>query len=202
MTLPGMTPPGMTPPGMTPPRPAPRATPTAAVRCGRCLSRPLLAFALEYEREPGPSLAIGANVLRVLTEAGVRTRDIPARGGVSQESVAMALGGLARAGLAVTGPDPAGSRFRVTRLTTRGEAARRDYHARAAAIEARWRDQFGPEAITALRAAVAPLLAGDPPALFAALTPYPDNWRSRRARPSVLPHYPMTLHRGGYPDGS
>ncbi|MGH3293057.1 MAG: class I SAM-dependent methyltransferase, partial [Trebonia sp.] len=38
------------------------------------LSRPLRAFAEQYEAEPGPSLAISANVLRVLTEAGVRTR--------------------------------------------------------------------------------------------------------------------------------
>jgi hypothetical protein len=56
------------------------------------LSRPLRAFAEQYEAEPGPSLAISANVLRVLTEAGVRTRDIPALGGVSKESVAMAMG--------------------------------------------------------------------------------------------------------------
>ncbi len=56
------------------------------------LSRPLLAFAAQYEAEPGPSLAISANVLRVLTEAGVRTKDIPALGGVSKESVAMAIG--------------------------------------------------------------------------------------------------------------
>jgi hypothetical protein len=42
------------------------------------LSRPLRAFAEQYEAEPGPSLAISANLLRVLTETGVRTKDIPA----------------------------------------------------------------------------------------------------------------------------
>ena len=47
-----------------------------------------------------------------------------------------------------------------------------------------------------------PLAAGDPPPLLAGLEPYPDNWRARVKPPLVLPHYPMTLHRGGYPDGA
>ena len=34
------------------------------------------------------------------------------------------------------------------------------------------------------------------------LEPYPDNWRAQVRRPETLPHYPMVLHRGGYPDGS
>ncbi len=38
--------------------------------------------------------------------------------------------------------------------------------------------------------------------LAAGLVPSPDNWRSRVRRPETLPHHPMVLHRGGYPDGS
>ncbi len=72
------------------------------------LSRPLRAFAEQYEAEPGPSLAISANVLRVLTEAGVRTRDIPALGGVSKESVAMAMGVMRKSGAGDRGPRPGG----------------------------------------------------------------------------------------------
>ena len=34
------------------------------------------------------------------------------------------------------------------------------------------------------------------------LEPYPDNWRASARRAATLPHYPMVLHRGGYPDGS
>jgi hypothetical protein len=45
------------------------------------------------------------------------------------------------------------------------------------------------------------------------LRPYPDGWRAQRpyvtqttavvADPAgTLPHYPMVLHRGGWPDGS
>jgi methyltransferase (TIGR00027 family) len=53
-----------------------------------------------------------------------------------------------------------------------------------------------------LRACLGPLAVGDPPPLFAGLEPYPDNWRAS-ARPLVtLPHFPMVLHRGCYPDGS
>jgi methyltransferase (TIGR00027 family) len=166
------------------------------------LSRPLRAFAEQYEAEPGPSLAISANILRVLTEAGVRTRDIPVLGGVSKESVAMAMGVMRKSGLAAEGPDPAGGRFKVTRLTARGVALRDEYPALAADIERDWRTRFGDAAVTALRQALEPLATGDPPELFAGLEPYPDGWRARTAAPATLPHYPMTLHRGGFPDGS
>ena len=166
------------------------------------LSRPLRAFAEQYEAEPGPSLAISANVLRVLTGAGARTRDIPALGGVSKESVAMAMGVMRKSGLATEGPDPAGGRFKVTRLTARGVALREEYPALAADIERDWRTRFGDATVTTLRQALEPLAAGDPPRLFAGLEPYPDGWRARIAAPAILPHYPMTLHRGGYPDGS
>ena len=114
----------------------------------------------------------------------------------------MAVGLLVRSGLATEGPDADGSRFKLTRLTAAGAAARDAYPARTADIEADWRARFGPGRVAALRAALEPLAAGDPPPLFAALEPYPDNWRARVRPPAVLPHYPMTLHRGGYPDGA
>ncbi|MGH3209555.1 MAG: hypothetical protein ACRDNO_17535, partial [Trebonia sp.] len=166
------------------------------------LSRPLRAFAEQYEAEPGPSLAISANVLRVLTEAGVRTRDIPALGGVSRESVTMAMGVMRKFGVATEGRDPAGSRFNVTRLTARGVVLRDEYPKLAADIEREWRGRFGDATVTALRRGLEPLVAGDPLWLFAGLEPYPDGWRARVPGPASLPHYPMTLHRGGYPDGS
>ncbi|HEX4089148.1 MAG TPA: SAM-dependent methyltransferase [Trebonia sp.] len=166
------------------------------------LSRPLLAFALQYERAPGPSLAVSATVLRVLSADGVRVRDLPALAGISKEAVAMAVGLLAETGLATEGPDPAGSRFTVIRLTAAGTAARDAYPVLAADIEADWRDRLGVDRVAALRAALEPLTVGDPPPLLAALEPYPDNWRARLRPPAVLPHYPMTLHRGGYPDGA
>jgi methyltransferase (TIGR00027 family) len=166
------------------------------------LSRPLYAFAKQYEAEPRPSLAISANILRVLTTDGVYIKDIPAQGGVSKESVAMAVGVLRRYGLATEGPDPAGSRFKVIRLTARGVALRDEYPALAADIERDWCARFGDARVTALREALEPLVTGASPALYAGLAPYPDNWRARIKPPAALPHYPMTLHRGGYPDGA
>jgi hypothetical protein len=49
-------------------------------------------------------------------------------------------------------------------------------------------------------------IAGDPgnrnSPLFQGLEPYPEGWRASRPNPSTLPHFPMVLHRGGFPDGS
>jgi methyltransferase (TIGR00027 family) len=176
--------------------------PVADLPLWALLARTLIAFARQYEAEPGPSLAVSANIVRVLTADGVRTKDIPALGGVSREAVSMAIGLLRKYGVVTEGPDPAGSRFKVTRLTARGVVLRDEYPALAADIERDWRTRFGDARVTALRQALEPLLAGDPPGLYAGLTPYPDNWRARAPRPATLPHYPMTLHRGGYPDGS
>jgi methyltransferase (TIGR00027 family) len=162
------------------------------------LSRVLLAFAMEFERGSAVSLAISANVLRVLRADGVRAGDIPDLAGVSKESVAMAMTALRPAGLAVEEPAPAGTRGKIIRLTRSGEAAQARYHARVADIEARWRERFGTATIAALRQA----LEGVSGRLAEGLVPYPDNWRAAVTAHPVLPDYPVVLHRGGYPDGS
>ena len=64
------------------------------------LSRVLLSFALEYEHETGPSLAISANVLRILGTDGTRLRDLPPLTGTSKEAVSWAMGILIREHLA------------------------------------------------------------------------------------------------------
>jgi hypothetical protein len=183
-----------------PPRPdgtAPEALPLSAL-----LSRALLAFALEYEREAGLALAVAANVLRVLGREGTRLRDLPALTGTSKESVRWALGILTRGDLAAEEPDPAASRGKVARLTPRGLDAQHLYDELTGTIEQRWHDRFTPGVAGALRASLEPLAAGQPPVLFGGLEPYPDNWRAQVRRPATLPHFPMVLHRGGYPDGS
>jgi hypothetical protein len=48
------------------------------------LVRVLLAFALEFEPEVGVSLAICADVLRVVVEKGTPVRDLPMLGGISK----------------------------------------------------------------------------------------------------------------------
>jgi methyltransferase (TIGR00027 family) len=107
------------------PAAAPSGAGIAGLPLWALLSRALLAFATEFEHESGRSLAISANLLRVLTEDGVRRRDVPALAGVSKESVAMATGPATGNGLVTDEPDPAGSRMRVIRLTAAGARAQR-----------------------------------------------------------------------------
>ena len=162
------------------------------------LSRVLLAFAVWFERKSNLSLAISANVVRVLDEQGVRVRDLPLVTGVSKESISMALGVLRTRGLAEIVADPGGGRSRVVRLTPKGREAQDSYRQRIGYVEERWRARFGEETIRTLRDRLEPLIGN----LFGGLEPYPDGWRASVRKPKTLPHYPMVLHRGGYPDGS
>ncbi len=169
------------------------------------LSRTLLAFASEFEQESHLSLAICANILRVLDEKGVRVRDLPILSGVSKESINMGMGILHKFKLAGLEKDPSGGPWKVVRLTARGVEVRKLYERTVAAVEERWLSRFDPEAIRRLREALEEL-AGDGTAqnspLFEGLQPYPDGWRASVRKPATLPHFPMVLHRGGYPDGS
>jgi hypothetical protein len=117
--------------------------------------------------------------------------------------VSWAQGVLLRGRLAAEEPDPAARRGKVLRLTAAGRQAQRLYLARLADVEDRWSRDHAP--LAALRRPLEDLAVaagGQPPPLFQALQPYPDNWRASLRPPGVLPHYPMVLHRGGYPDGS
>ena len=163
------------------------------------LSRALLAYTLEFERESQLALPLSANVVRVLDESGVDVRDLPLRGGISKEAVAMATTFLAKHGYAVV-------EEKVIRLT----AAGREAQARAERLH-REVENASPAA-DRLRAALAGVL--DRPDLLAVgLQPHPGGWRgtkpylaqteARLQDPAgTLPHYPMVLHRGGWPDGS
>jgi hypothetical protein len=155
------------------------------------LSRALIAFADEFETESDLSLAISADVVRVLDETGVRQRDIPQLGGVSKEAIAMAMGILQKMKLVE-------AKERFVRLTSKGLEAQKGYTRLVSAIEKRWEKDFGIQTILRLRDELEHLSGK----LFLGLEPYPDNWRARVPKPEVLPHYPMVLHRGGYPDGS
>jgi methyltransferase (TIGR00027 family) len=185
--------------------PRPELVDLAGLPLPALLARVLLSFAMEYERESGLSLAVSANLLRVLGTEGIRRRDLPMAAGISKEAVAWVLGILIRGQLAVEEPDPAANRGKVVRLTASGLDARRAYTECLTMIEDRWRERFGDDAISALRHALEPLATGSdgqPPPLFGGLEPYPDNWRASVKPPVTLPYYPMVLHRGGYPDGS
>jgi len=170
------------------------------------LSRVLLAFATEYDQEAPISLAVAANILRVLGDAAVPLRDLPALSGVSKEAIAMAVGFLDKRDCLSVEPIPAPGRGQSARLTEKGARARSGYLRREARIEQRWLERYGATAITALRQTLEPIVVdreGGRSPLFGGLEPYPDGWRARLGRrPTVLPHFPIPLHRGGYPDGS
>ena len=193
------------PPGGGPPTPAARQESVDTLTLAALLSRALLAFAIEFERENDLSLAICANVVRVLDENGVRVSDLPRLSGVSKEAISMALGILQKKRAAAVKPDPAASRLKLACLTPQGRAAQDRYRQLVAIIEQRWQTRFGKDTVRGLRERLEPLSGGsaaDPSPLFRGLEPYPVGWRASVPRPGTLPHYPMVLHRGGFPDGS
>lgn len=165
------------------------------------LARALLSFTFEYEREAGLSLAIAANVLRLVDQQSCRLRDLPAASGVSAEAIAMAVGFLERRNLANVLSE---GRTRVMTLTPSGLAARADYRRLVPKIEAQWRSRFGDDAPRRVRYALENAVTGESGrALLAeATTAPPTGWRASAKTPTVLPWQPMVLHRGGFPDGS
>ncbi|MGZ6294707.1 MAG: hypothetical protein ACXWPO_07820 [Candidatus Limnocylindrales bacterium] len=169
------------------------------------LARVLLLFALDAEPEAKLAMAIGSNLLRVLDDTGVPVRDLPGLTGVSKESIAVAASFLAKRGVVEVGPDPAVARVKVIRLTGQGARLRGRFDAVVAATEERWQAHYGADRVSDARASLEPLViaaGGGRSPLWLGLKPYPDGWRAGVRRPETLPHYPMVLHRGGFPDGS
>jgi DNA-binding MarR family transcriptional regulator len=171
------------------------------------LSQALLHFTVDFERISRISLPIGANTLRVLDDTGVRVRDLPKLTGVSKEANGMAVGFLVRHGCALIEPDPSASRGKRVRLTPKGQKAQEKYRRVLRSTEEQWEQQFGREDIGTLRTSLGRMvgegdLTGGRSPLAAGLQPDPGGWRAARRPPDTLPHYPMVLHRGGYPDGS
>ena len=114
----------------------------------------------------------------------------------------MAMGILARRGLAVSGPAPGGGRWQVARLTPRGRSVQNKCRERLTEIENRWEARFGGETVTALRGALERLVNDPGSRLSKGLGPPPGGWRAAVRAKATLPQYPMVLHRGGFPDGS
>jgi DNA-binding MarR family transcriptional regulator len=173
------------------------------------LSRLLLAFTIEFEHGSRVSLALAANVLRVLTEPGVSMRDLPLLTGVSKEAVSVSVKFLERQDHVVIEPHPTISRAKSVRLTPTGLVAQGGAGDRLRLVEEDWRSRFGSDRIDQL----CDLLAGIIDAAAPGLVPDPAGWRAHppyvartqamiRDPGAALPHYPMVSHRGGYPDGS
>jgi hypothetical protein len=169
------------------------------------LPRVLLAYTLDLEREAEQGLPLSANFLRVLDETGTDVRDVPLAAGVSAEATSMALRYLTKTGDVVV-------EAKVARLTPKGLEAQEAARVLHAEVEKRWKARYGADAVRRLRAALRGVLE-QRDALSRGLEPHPDGWRATKkyaeqteavvADPlGRLPHYPMVLHRGGWPDGS
>jgi DNA-binding MarR family transcriptional regulator len=169
------------------------------------LSQVLLWFAVEFERESPVSLAISANVLRLLSEEGARASDLPRLASVSKEVIATSLSFLTKRGYAAMKPTTAASRAKVIVLTAKGRAAHVKYRELISDIEERWQSRYGAKAVLNLRESleqVADGPSGQNSPLLGRLEPYANSWRASSPNLEGLPHYPMVLHRGGFPDGS
>ena len=166
------------------------------------LSQVLLAYTLDFERESELSLPLSANFVRVLDGKGVSVRNLPLLTGVSKEATAMALTFLAKTGfVAVEGTSAA---TKLARLTPKGQKLQSTLARLHADVAKRWETRR-------LRSALERVL--EHADLARGLEPHPGGWRVSKpyvarteamlAEPrSALPHYPMVLHRGGWPDGS
>jgi DNA-binding MarR family transcriptional regulator len=169
------------------------------------LARVLLLYALDAEPRAKLSLAIGLNVLRVLDETGVLVRDLPQLTGVSKESIAVATGFMAKRGLVAIEPHPGAERTNLVRLTPGGAQILERFAQALDAVDEGWRARFGTDRLNALWTSLERLVVGaggGRSPLWQGLEPYPDGWRAGVRRPETLPHYPMVLHRGGFPDGA
>jgi hypothetical protein len=167
------------------------------------LSKLLLAFAVQFERESGLSLAVSANLLRIINDEGVRVRDLPRISGVSKEAIAMLARRAEETGLGIAQKSP-GRREKVFVLSSEGRRAREMYHRLVWNIEEGWKNNVGKENVEKSRELLERVVgdSADHSPLFEGLKPYPEGWRASVPRLERLPHYPMVLHRGGFPDGS
>ncbi len=189
--------------------PRPRSGAPAPSQLNAVLAQALLAYTLDFEGRSEVSLALSANFVRVLGEGRMHARDIPARAGVSKEGTAMALGYLTKNGYAaVEGATAATSRVRLTAKGSKAHGGLAGVHAD---VEAAWAERFGADKVSRLRTSLVGVLGHRD--LGEGLLPHKDGWRATRpyrARTDAmlenprasLPHYPLVLHRGGWPDGS
>lgn len=167
------------------------------------LARALLTLVIEFEAESEISLAICANILRLVGKDDLRLRDLPGLSGVSKETIAMAMTFLTNQGYAIVETESSSSRAKILFLTPKGRKAEAASRRILGDIEARLPSLLGPAAVPlrqSLESIVGDGTTRSP--LFAGLIPYPDGWRASVTPPTTLPHFPAVLHRGGYPDGS
>ncbi len=188
-----------------PPRESDAGDDASKLHLAALLSHVLVGYAIDFERESELSLSLAANFVRVLGESAMTARDLAVAAGVSDQATSMALRHLAKTGHVEVDA-------KLVRLTEQGLAALESSRRRHAEVERLWETRFGADAVGALRSSLAKVLE-QRDALSRGLEPHPDGWRASKPYlehtralvddpTGTLPHYPMVLHRGGWPDGS
>ena len=173
---------------------------TIAPHLSARLAQALLAYTLDFERTSDLSLPLTANFVRVLDKAGLDVREIPAIAGVSKEATSMALKFLTKTGyVSVDAKARAPHCRRAWRRRRPLPVYMRTSNEHGRHVTAAEGHGGGPRsAHSALRrlAAVSRTAGGRGSSYVEQTNAVIDDPTGR------LPHYPMVLHRGGWPDGS
>lgn len=149
------------------------------------LSRLLMTFRLEFDRESPTPLIFCANTLRVLGDHPIRAAEIPRLTGGSPET--SDIGWQLKPYVAVTS-DPTGGRGKLVRLSPRGIWAQGAYHRLNEEIEKRWEARFGKPAIDTLRESLQGLFdqgKGGAPLLSEGLIPSKGTMRAGDQAPAL-----------------
>jgi hypothetical protein len=177
---------------------APREEAIGDLKLVDCLAQALLLYTLEHESASEIPLTMAANLVRVIDDEGAPKADLVRRSGISKEAMAFLTGWRQRPRLSVESA-------RTLILTDAGRSAKTDYKTLVRTIEHLWAKQFGGDVTRRLRSALEQVVADATldRSPLAQLVKAPEGcWRSWVKTAETLPHFPMILHRGGYPDGS
>ena len=195
--------------GQTQQQAPPRAATEQAVRaclCPRCSLRVLLAFAIESSASRTCRSRSALISSRVLNEKGMPVRDLPQlQAGISKESLSMAMGVLRKKRLAVIEAEERGSRTKVARVTAKGREVRDAYRrllGRSETLGDAVRRRGLRRASRITRTAGGRTPGRNHPGFSADLSLTRMAGERRRPNPRRCPHFPMVVHRGGFPDGS
>ncbi len=120
------------------------------------LSKALIAFGLEFNRDVPAPLALSANVLRVVTDEGVRAGELAELTGCSPET--SAIGWRLERFVVVASVK---GRGKLVRLSAMGTEAQRAYPRVARRIESGWEQRFGEQVMDDLCAALRGLYRRD-----------------------------------------
>lgn len=104
------------------------------------LSRVLLGFALDFERESRAPISLCANAIRALGDEPVPEAEIPKRTGCSEETAGI---GWQHKPYIVVERDPGRGRGKFVRLSEAGIRAQQEYYSRTREIEEEWKKRFG-----------------------------------------------------------